>query len=108
MFKLSRKQIDAPRANRLLAVWHDHAAREGLSESQRDTLAEPVVQWLMAHHIEHPENLDFVMIASARSDGAFLTAEPIKEALEVSFGEDELVISAIRREVAAQVRSADR
>lgn len=104
MFRLSDEQIEAPRANWLLAVWRDRAAREGLGRGRIDALADPVVQWLMTYRIEQPENVEFVMIASARSDGSFLTAEPIQRAMELSFGENELVVSAVRRETAARAR----
>jgi len=33
-----------------------------------------------------------------------LTAEPIQKAMELSFGENELVVSAVRRETAARAR----
>ncbi|WP_227272631.1 hypothetical protein [Roseobacter weihaiensis] len=107
MVTLSKDQIEAPRANRLLAVWRDRAARQGLDETRIDALADPVVQWLMTHRIEQPENVEFVMIAAARSNGAFLTAAPIQKAMQLSFGEDDLVVSAIRRETAAQARHTD-
>lgn len=73
-----------------------------LDPSLSDALAEPVVAWLLQYGIETPRNVEFVMNAAALSQGAFLTAPPILEALRLSGGEYDLVMSAIRRETAAR------
>ena len=63
-----------------------------------------VVRWIVEHNIENAENVDFVMIATARSDGSFLTAESVVEAMRLADGEGELAVSAIRREAMAHLR----
>lgn len=101
--KFKKEQMDAPRSGRLLSMWRDRASLDQLDAARRDALAEPVVLWLLHHSIEETRNVEFVMTATAQSQGAFLTAPPILEAMRLSGGEYELAVSAIRRETAAQV-----
>lgn len=98
--------MQAGRRPRLLPLWHEIATREELPAQQRDALADPVSQWLMTYQIEQPKNVEFVMVATAHSQGAFLTSEPILNAMQLSGGEYEMVISAIRRETAAQAQQS--
>ena len=78
--------------------------RYGMSLDRSATLEDQVVRWIVEHDIEQPANIDFILIASACSDGAFLTAEPVEAAMRHADGEHELVVSAIRREAAAQIQ----
>ncbi|GFE49742.1 hypothetical protein So717_14950 [Roseobacter cerasinus] len=105
MLRFSNAQIEAARVGSLQALWQHRATREGLSQKRSAELENDIVNWIIQHSIERPENVDFIMIASARSDGAFLEADPIKAAMDHARGEYEIVISAIRREAAMQIQS---
>lgn len=98
MFRISKAHMDMARIRPLRNLWRHRAMRHGLSHDKSEQLEQHVIHWIIEHNIEEPENVDFVMIATARSAGTFLTAEPVVEAMRIADHEGELAVSTIRRE----------
>ena len=105
MLRLTEDQLNAPRTERLRQIWRSRATHEGLAPEAAQGLEEPTVAWLVRHRIEMPENIDFVMVASARTNGAFLSAPPVKLLMAQCGGEYEVAVSALRNQTAARAAS---